>query len=326
MLDLENAYILFLLKKIKKEIEMKNILLLMLLVAFLAPFREVVQASANNSQSIRAMWVWDYYASVSNEKQRNELIQFSTLHQINMLFVYTGEELSAYPDAFNNLIRLAHSKGIRIFALEGDSLWAREENHSIAIGRIEGILKYNNEHPDSSFDGIQLDVEPYLLPDFFDQVQNIGTQYLTLLQKSRDLIHKQSMVFDAAIPFWYEDPEPTVSVTFNGQEKPLSFHILDVADSVSIMAYRDSSEEQIRISQQEITYAGKIGKKAYVGAETNPPDGVSIPEFITYYDEGIRFMEIELRRIERYYKDMPGYGGIGIHWYGSFKKMAKAAI
>jgi hypothetical protein len=87
------------------------------------------------------------------------------------------------------------------------------------------------------------------------------------------------------------------------------------------MAYRDSADKQISVSTLEINYAAPLGKKVYVAAETSPPDGNGIPDFITYYNKGTQYMESQFKIIDQYFKDNKGYGGIAIEWYNTYREM-----
>ncbi|MCC3375449.1 hypothetical protein [Cohnella sp. REN36] len=309
---------------------MRKLLLVLTLISMVA-FAGTVYAqegslSGENKDGVnRAMWVWDFDSSVSTEQNRNDLIHFSKQHHINLLVVYTGSLVTTYPEPFEALIRAAHKNKIRVYGLDGDADWALESNHSFALQAVQNVLDFNKTHPKTKFDGFQHDIEPFGMPDFFDNVQSYGSQFLDVLKQCEELVHTdKGMIFEVAIPFWYATAEPSpISLTYDGLEKPLDHHILDIVDSVAIMSYRDSAAAQIEVSQHDVDYAASVGKKAYVGAETTTPEGTGLPPFITYYDEGLKYMEDQFKLIDKYYKDHPGYAGIAVEWYNTYRTMPK---
>src|ERR1700730_7343026 len=94
-----------------------------MILVFIFAFTGTTQAQSGKSgeqdqgEHTRAMWVWDFNSSLSTEQQRNDLIQFSMQHHINLLFVNTGGVLTEHPKEFTALIRNAHEKDIQIYAL-----------------------------------------------------------------------------------------------------------------------------------------------------------------------------------------------------------------
>jgi hypothetical protein len=150
------------------------------------------------------------------------------------------------------------------------------------------------------------------------------------LKESQNKIndYDSSLQFDVTIPFWYEEADPQVTATYNGVSKALSYHILDIVDSVTVMDYHDTAgntngnhDGQIDHGKQEVAYAAHVGKKAIIGAETIPPDGRGIPDFITYFDHGKVYMNAELQKVIDYFANNPGFGGIAIHHYDTYVSM-----
>jgi hypothetical protein len=273
------------------------------------------------SDHVKAMWVWDFYTSAATKQQRTELLQFAQKHRINLLFIGTRHSLKDRSGDYEELLSDAKQKGIRVFALAGKADWALEEKHSEALAHLQQVIDYNANHPDAEFNGIQFDIEPYTLSEFPDHVDRIGSEFLQLLQTSMFRIKDAGsrLELDGAIPFWYATS--SINVTFGGVSKPLSQHILDIVDSVSIMAYRDQADAQIDLSLADIEYAASVGKKAYIGMETMPPRGDSIPDWITYYNKTMTYMNEQLAKIQQHYVSHSGFGGIAIHAYDSFKDM-----
>lgn len=272
----------------------------------------------------KAMWVWDYYQSLSTDEQRQELIQFSLNNNINLLFVGTKTTLKDHPEEYAEFIQKAHKNGIRVFALAGNASWAQKENHQYALEQLKQVLDFNASHPSDEFDGLQFDIEPYSLPAFKKNAAVVSTQLLDLFEASVKMIpieSKEGFELNAAVPFWYASGQQSIIIEYNEARKPLSHHILDLFDSVTIMAYRDNAAAQIELSKADVEYASSAGKKAYIGAETMPSNGSSILETITYNNKKTSYLTKQLEEISQHYVNHPGFAGVAVHSYDSFKAM-----
>jgi hypothetical protein len=279
---------------------------------------------------IKSMWVWNFSTAVATPEARRNLIDFTKANKINLLYVNTGKVLPNHSEEFSALIEQAHLNGIQVFALDGDPFWALTVNHMVALNRIQEVFDFNTAHPDAKFDGIQHDVEPYALPEWRDHQAATAVQFLQLLEESQHKIndYDSSLHFDVSIPFGYEEAFPQVTATYNGVSKALSYHILDIVDSVTVMDYRNTAgntdgnhDGQIDHGKQEVAYAAFVGKKAIIGAETIPPDGGGIPDFITYFHYGKVYMNTELQKVINYFANNPGFGGVAIHHYDTYVLM-----
>lgn len=275
------------------------------------------------TETVHGLWVWDFYEALSTPEQRERLLNVAGNNGINLLFIGTNQTLPRHPSDYEALIRNAHQAGIRVFALAGKSDWALEQNHRHVLAHVQQVMDYNLNYPSAPFDGIQLDIEPYTLPDFSANTERISRQLLQVLKASSELAAESNagLELNAAIPFWYASGEKPVVLDYGGERKPLSHHVLDLVDTVSIMAYRNNAQAQIQLSRAEIEYAGQTGKKVYVGAETKPPEGNSIPERITYHHTSLPYMNEQLDMIRSHYANHAGFGGTAIHEYASFQIM-----
>lgn len=262
------------------------------------------------------MWVWNTASILADSSQQQGLFSFCQSKGINVLYLYSG---SGPVENCKSLIQMAHDQGIKVEALDGAKEWSLSENHATVLAMVQGILDYNQTAPPNErFDGVHLDIEPYLLSGFFDS-SSIPLQYLDLLKKIRTLLQEQASTLNFAvdIPRWY-DAAP-VSVTFNSREDYLSHHILDLVDAIGVMDYRDNSTSIINDGADEVAYAGQLGKKAVLGVETDLAD----PETVTFYEEGEQAMDAALAIALTHYHGVPGFGGLAIHHFSSYRTMAQ---
>lgn len=302
---------------------MKNKAILLLLAICLAGIMGVTTPAQAEARSTKAIWAWDFYDAASNSQKITSLLEFLKDQNINLLFIGTSRTLPDQPATYTELINRAHAEGIRVFALVGRAEWALEGRHRDALAELRQVLAFNASHPDSTFDGIQFDIEPHVLPEYQTKRGSVNYQYLQVLKKIAAEIRTSGdpLEFNAAIPCWYATGENPVMVETGGQRKPLSYFVLDIVDTVSVMAYRDTADRQIRASLAEADYAASLGKKVYIGAETSPPNGSTIPNEITYYNKGLVYMNQQIQAINAYYAKHAGFGGIAIHQYPAYRIM-----
>ncbi|MBW4838690.1 MAG: hypothetical protein KZY74_04785 [Paenibacillaceae bacterium] len=301
----------------------KNKAVLLLLAICLTLASGVSSPVHAEEQKTKAIWAWDFYEAASNSNKITVLLKFLKEQDINLLFIGTSKTLPDQPATYEELILRAHEEGIRVFALVGRAEWALEGRHREALAELEQVLSFNETHPASVFDGIQYDIEPHTLAEYKTKRGSVNYQYIQVLKKIAHEIKASGdpLEFNAAIPCWYASGEKPVIVETGGQRKPLSYFVLDIVDTASLMAYRDTAERQIRASLAEADYAAKLGKKVYVGAETSAPNGSTIPNEITYYNKGSVYMNKQIKAINAYYARHEGFGGVAIHQYPAFKKL-----
>lgn len=301
----------------------KNKAILLLLAICLTLACGVTSPAQAKEPQTKAIWAWDFYEAASNSNKITALLKFLKEQDINLLFIGTSKTLPDQPATYEELILRAHEEGIRVFALVGRAEWALEGRHREALAELQQVLSFNGSHPASVFDGIQYDIEPHTLAEYKTKRGSVNYQYIQVLKKIAGEIKASgdSLEFNAAIPCWYASGENPVMVDTGGQRKPLSYFVLDIVDTASLMAYRDTAERQIRASLVEANYAAKLGKKVYIGAETSAPNGSTIPNEITYYNKGSVYLDKQIKAINAYYAQHEGFGGVAIHQYSAYKKM-----
>lgn len=273
----------------------------------------------------RAMWVWDVKIPTSPETTLG-LIDFCKSKKIELLYLSAFNFNEKWTSSYKFFNALAHKNGIEVHALAGDPRWCIEKYHKQPIEWVRKVLIFNKQcRPEERFDGIHSDAEPYVLGSVWEQNRQILLRwYLDLNQKIADMldIEGAEVVFGADIPFWYDD-DASMQVEWHGTVKPPSFHMLDTVNEITIMDYRnfaDGPNGSIALARFEIDYAGRMGKKVYIGQETKTD---VYPEYISFGGLSEETMEKEIRRLIDAYIGHPGFAGIAIHHYRSYRKLVE---
>ena len=160
------------------------------------------------------------------------------------------------------VIQKAQHRGKKVFGLDGDP-------HDILdparlLGDIRTLRDLKRTFPKTIL-GFQIDVEPYLLPDYTAHTTQYLTRYLTLVRRLSDKAHEAGLLFSVAIPFWFDN--------LYVEGKPLAFHVVDAADEVVLMNYRRDRETAMAIAADTLAYGQYRHTTVKLGIELTPiPD------------------------------------------------------
>ncbi|WP_345328070.1 hypothetical protein [Novipirellula rosea] len=227
----------------------------------------------------RALWLWSTKDLLGSTPRWYELFDFCHAHEIGQIWLqlpYKVERpgLSKNPEPsrvsttapeappsaritmlmqreLRSFIAEAHSRNIRIHALDGAPEHCLTQNHHIPLGLVDAVLQFNSQaNQQERFDGVHFDNEPYLLLGWHSpsRREQILRQYLELNAECQRRIREGSnMQFGVDIPFWWQvmdknTGEANAAVEFNGVRKAASFHCIDMFDNVGVMNYRDRAD------------------------------------------------------------------------------------
>lgn len=290
------------------------------------------------TESPRAMWVWKNSCAL-NPKEREQLFKFCRLRKINTLYLYTGP--SFFKDktkvaAVREFLLQAHELGIKVHALDGWPDAVETENQDKFLASLMSVLAYNSValEPGERFDGFQSDVEPGVLKSYhksLDSRNKTDLNFIQLHDKCRKLIDmiqkgKKDFEFGLAISEQYDREDKNKKVVWNGKKARVSDHMMNIVDYLAVMSYHDLADETIEEAEYEVELAKKAGKKTWVGAETlDIASEYKGSRAITFYEEGLEEMEKQLKTVEKKFKGNPGFGGVAIHCYRSYRRMPDKA-
>ena len=157
--------------------------------------------------------------------------------------------------SYGRLLMTLQEAGVAAFALDGYPE-AIQEPHRLAdkIQRLLALVK------PGGMSGVQLDIEPYLLPGFLQDEAQLR-RYVETIDTLKDVIGgrvRLSMV----IPFWLASP------TLAG--RPLAYAVMDRVDEVAVMSYRTDLDEVQDIAEDLLRYGDLAGARVWLAVETTP--------------------------------------------------------
>jgi len=161
--------------------------------------------------------------------------------------------------------------GLAVHAVGGGPTWTEEPLRYLGPKLVELAADYNaGVAAEERLGGVQLDIEPYALPGFFDDEEAALVAYLETLDGIvgtwRRVARRLELGF--AVPFWFDgrggSPSP---VPFKGATKPAIHHVIDLVEDfhrayLVVMSYRNvagGEDGSIAHARDEFAYARSVG-------------------------------------------------------------------
>ena len=245
------------------------------------------------NEAVMGVWWWN------NKLDSNLYLNFANENGINEIYYCSsefGEETSSFISSANKL-------GIKVYLLQGEYEWL--DDSSSLFEKIEKYRKYQTDYPDSKFSGIHLDIEPHQNPEFKNKREDLILKLIELANLLKTTY--SDITFDYDIPFWLDD-----NIMYNNSSCPAYQHMIDIADRVFVMSYRDSSDSIISVASDELNYAKAINKTLILSVECSSDEG----DKVSFAEEGRAVLKNELTKIKQMFNSDVG---ISIHhiksWY-----------
>ena len=245
----------------------------------------------------RAMWLWGADPAA-------DVISWATRQNVSEIFVHVAP--SVLTDGglgrLQDLKQRAVARKIKLRALGGETSWVF--NHAAALAWQRAVVATG------LFDGIHLDVEPYLLSGWTSDPAGTQTAYLKLLDRVRTA---STLPLEADVPFWFG--EYTVG------RKNLADEVLRRVNAVTVMSYRDTvtgPNSLLSVSQDWLTRGKAAGKRVRLAAETGP---LSDCQYCTFHEEGAAALTLQLAKVDAATRQTAAFAGIAVHHYGAWRTL-----
>ncbi|WP_126426988.1 hypothetical protein [Brevibacillus marinus] len=260
---------------------------------------------------VKAIWIWQAEL-ISTEKQ--EILSFSEQHGINRIFLRI--DLEQPNEYYRQFIRDATASGIEVHAVGGHPAWARTAYQPRMLKLLEWVKQYNRAAAEAErIKGIQLDIEPYLLPQWEEDRETLLREWQTNVTSFVQAAKQDSdLEVSAALAIWLDDiPVP------DQPDMPLSAWMIGQFDSTVLMAYRDTLNGPnglLAVVENEIRQADELGKRIIVAVNLKK----IAEEHASFAEEGVAEMNRVLGMLPEYLDQHPAYAGTAIHDYRHWPK------
>lgn len=247
-------------------------------------------------ESVFAVWWWD-------NRLDESYLDFAVAQGVNEIYYYA----SSFSDKISDFIRSASAKGIKVYWLAGKYEWI--EDYASLKEKLRSFLEFQTSS-EYKFEGVHFDIEPHQHPEFDERRAELITKFVELTFAVKRDYPEFEVAYD--IPCWLDD-----EVTADDVTRPAYEFIIDKADRVTMMSYRDSAEGVLSFAEDEINYALSVNKTLNLGVETGEEEDI-----VTFYEEGAEYMKEQLDLLR---ETMPAGFGIAVHHIRSWRELTERA-
>ncbi len=262
-------------------------------------------------EHVRGMYVWQAEQLVA---EPDEILAFAKQNGVNLL--YTRLDLDQPFAVYKDFVRQAHAAGIEVHAMGGHPIWALSENRGRIMRLVKWVQQYNESvSADERFRGIHLDIEPYVMPIWQKNKDEVLRQWMGNIEAFVTETKKDpSLETSVDLAVWLDNsPTPGDAAT------PFSHWMISQLDHTTLMAFRNHAEGAggiVAVVKNKIEYASEIDKKLIVAVEMKEShEG----HYVSFYEKGRGEMNRQLELAEQLLEKYPAYQGNAVHAYDYWK-------
>lgn len=280
----------------------------------------------------RAMWIWKTHLALKPDEQEN-LFRFCEARHLNRLYLYVGQK-ALFKDPsrrkmLEDFITKASDKGIAVEALDGWPEAIFPDQQQAFLDSVQRVIDYNKSAPQGArFVGYQSDVEPEGLKGYRGDPEeriSLDRLYLDVHRKAMELVREANLpdfVFGVAIGEKYDTDPESYRFEYDGRMGWAFDHMIRLVDYIAMMSYYDRAPATARSVAYEIDLAARLGKPLWIGQETIDAYSENIgTRAITFYEEGVDFMEEQIAKLAEQFAEHPGFAGFAIHFYDTYRRL-----
>jgi hypothetical protein len=214
---------------------------------------EVIRAPSGSKQPLGiGFWVWNYRSAMENPEGILATCRIQACSRLLIQMPSQSDDEAIWRGYVRLMAQVQHS-GLEALALDGYPE-AIQEPHVLA-DKIRRVLQLAEP---GVLSGVQLDLEPYLLPGFLeDEVQL--RRYVDTIEILKRVIDGRTRL-SIVLPFWLAGP------TIGG--RPLAYAVMDRADEVAVMSYRTNLDDVQDIADDILRYGAVMEIPVWLAVET----------------------------------------------------------
>ena len=174
--------------------------------------------------------------------------------------------------ALARTVGLLSATGLQVLALDGAPDYALPSGHGDLFRMVGEVAAYNNAVTGAErLDGLHLDIEPYLLPQWSDEREETVVSFLLTLDALRERTEEADLLLEVAVPFWFDSVPLRRPRGDRIESSTLVDAVLERIDSIAVMDYRttvDGSNGVLALAESELAAAAEHGRDVWIGLET----------------------------------------------------------
>lgn len=317
------------------------------LLAVLVANPGVAAAAASPTEILQqhglAVFEW-YKLSQVNAKVSEQRLSSLRADGFKTVYANVGEylEVADQPDSRTQRARLnqlksdlkrfvarASNLGLAVHAVGGGPTWTDASHRYLGPKLVGLVADYNQAAAvNERIQGVQVDIEPYVDPSFFNDVETSLKNYLWTLKSIVDRYQEvrispgnSGLRLGFAIPFWFDGVPEAPAVEFGAEPKtaPAAFHLIDLLRTlpdayVLVMAYRNfasGDDGSIEHVKREFAYATEVD--AACGIVVGQEFGRVYPEKLSFWWAGRAAFRQAAEELAGAYGGLPQFGGLSVN-------------
>ncbi len=151
----------------------------------------------------RGAWLWD-----PDLWQNDPDVIWQAQAQQRLTEIYISVPVNehgrvAESDRLVQFVINASAKSLDVWLVAGDPHDVLPDNQTVLENSVRAALLYNNDAPEGArLAGVQLDIEPYLLPGFAQAQGHWRERYVAVIQRVHQMLNGQ-LALDLVMPAWW---------------------------------------------------------------------------------------------------------------------------
>lgn len=204
----------------------------------------------------RGTWIW---RAAQWQEDGDALLSWAREQGIGLLFITVPMSADGVrePDQLASFVQRAHRQHIAVWSVDGDPHMVLPSEQGAAVRLAQAYANYNRQADAAArLDGVQFDIEPYLLDQYHLAPDAWNERYLALAQALRAA--SGQLHLDFVVPFWW-----------SGHADILA-GLARAADGLTVMDYRTDPGQVHRFAAPFLDWAQSTGKQVRIALEAGP--------------------------------------------------------
>ncbi|RXZ82076.1 hypothetical protein EBB07_12145 [Paenibacillaceae bacterium] len=263
---------------------------------------------------LKATWIWE---TTNLTEDKDDMLAFAQAQGINVIFLHIDRKSSDF-EPYRAFVEEAHGLGIEVEALGGDPTWGLARHQQEVESFVAWIEDYQRTMGErAAFDGIHVDIEPYLLKEWEADRDDVMRQWMENVEYLVKQVKQGSdLRVSADLPFWLHK----IDVGDNGNA---GAWMIEQFDRVVLMNYRNFAigDNGIVTNALPMIREGTLaGKPVIIGLETAPTNE---GEHVTFFGQSVGSLHQQMQLSHFVLRWHIGYAGFSIHDYKSWKELTQ---
>ena len=278
-------------------------------------------ASPSSAPAITLGTWWWSFASDSPELRAKRLRWLASNH-VTEIYLCCPTLVWGNAEAATEILRAfiaeAGRRGIRVALLDGDVSWIQSGNTGFDR-TLQAFVRYQaGVEPEERFYGLHLDIEPHQEDGYGSHEADALKRYWALVSETiAPQVRATGYKLEFDTPFWWDEK----TVVVGKKRKTLAELVSTVADTVTLMSYRDTAQAIYHCGAAEVPMSLASGNKLVFGVETYSLEG----DFVSFMEESQQVMFEELEKLRGILRENHPTGtfGIAIHDVGHWESLKR---